>query len=442
MHKKKILVVDDHRDIRDLLSEILIDEGYEVEGAADFVSAQHALDNLKFNIVISDIWLEGSENDGMELLSHIVSNFPTVPVLMISGHGNIETAITAVRKGAYDFIEKPFQEEKLLLLIKRAIEQSQLVRENSELKKSRFIADELIGTSGVIKKLKQSVEVVAKTKSRVLITGGSGTGKGVLARMLHKYSSYSMGEFYMLPAAYMMVEELYRHISILNKMLEDDVKGVTLFVDELGEMPMDTQEHLLRFIQSSIDGDLGKIRIISSISSSAAELIKRGKLNESLFYRLSVVTLNQPSLSERVEDIASLINYYQKNILQRERMLSFSNEAMRALSHYSWPGNVNQLFNTIEWLCIMTKGRVVELEDLPQEVLNVTKNSNDNFSSEIMLKDLRDARLMFEKDYICNQLKKFDYNITKTASFIGMDRASLHRKIKDLDIRIYSNDKP
>lgn len=445
-----VLIIDDEADIRGIISDILEDEGFLTHQAKN---ASQALDYLKSNkapkAVILDIWLEGSDIDGIGLLKVIKSNHPNIPVIMISGHGNIEMAVKTIRLGAYDFIEKPFKGEKLVILLNRAIENSIITAQNNSLKQiSNFNAD-IIGKSKSITSLKSAALLAAPTNSRIFITGEIGTGKGVLARMIHNNSKREKHNFVVLHAA--------ASDKIESEIFGDSDKpgileacdGGTLFIDEISDLPFFIQSKLLNFLQHAsfqrLNSDINiksDVRIIAASSKNMESEIESGNFSESLFYRLNVIPLHIAPLRDRKEDIKLIAEY---SILQHSnsygRKINITEDAYTTLCTYDWPGNVRELINTIEWLFIMSQNSSSEIfaNNLPQAIVDAVQNKHSNLNpvtSEIISKKLKDARDLFEKEYILAQLSRFDNNISKTANFIGMDRTALHRKIKALDINI------
>lgn len=452
-----ILIVDDEQDIRDLISDILCDEGFKPRVASNSVSAIEAIKERVPSVVILDIWLQGSEMDGLGVLEAIKRKHPNVPVIMISGHGNIETAIHSIRLGAYDYIEKPFKEDRILRLVKRAVETAKLKNENEELKKGSY-ENPLIGDSSAIVALRQAIEKVAPTESRVMINGPAGCGKEVVARLIHQKSKRSNHPFIFLNASSVspekVEEELFGREEGVNN--GDDGKqgilerahGGTLFLDEVADMPLGTQGKILRILQEGSFERVGgnrriniDVRLISSTNKNLQTEIAEGRFREDLFYRLNVVPLKVPSLKERNGDILPLANYfitkYSENLGLPSKELSES--AIAAMEVYAWPGNIRQLRNIIEWLLIMTPedaGSVITSAMLPPELVSSNPMaSGNNNGADIMGLSLRDAREIFEKEYLSAQLSRFGGNVSKTASFVGMERSAFHRKLKSLGVK-------
>ncbi|MGM0560640.1 MAG: sigma-54-dependent transcriptional regulator [Pseudomonadota bacterium] len=453
-----ILIVDDEADIRLLIEGVLQDEGYETRSVAESDAAQESLRTRRPHLVILDIWLQNSRLDGLELLEAIEREHSGVPVVMISGHGTIETAVKAIKEGAYDFIEKPFKADRLLLVVERAIEASRLRRENEELRLRGVPETELIGKSSAINQLRQSVQKVAPTGSRVLVTGAAGTGKEVVARQLHANSRRANGPFIVLNCATMhpdrMESELFGQEGenglegSANKVgTFERAHGGTLFLDEVADMPLETQGKIVRVLQEQTFERVGgsrrvevDVRVIASTNRDLSELIGEGRFREDLYYRLNVVPLKVPSLRERREDIPHLSSYFMSRTSDNSGLpvREISEDAMAMLQTYDWPGNVRQLRNMIDWLLIMAPGSASEpitADMLPSEI--TAKSSavlSGASSSDILALPLRQAREKFEKQYLEAQINRFSGNISRTASFVGMERSALHRKLRLLGI--------
>jgi two-component system nitrogen regulation response regulator NtrX len=451
-----ILIVDDEADIRLLLAGVLKDEGYETREAADSTGALEAIARRRPSLVLLDIWLQGSALDGMQLLSLVKRDHPNLPVVMISGHGNVETAVAAIKEGAYDFIEKPFTADRLLLVIARAIEAMRLKRENDELRQRSGSDAELIGNCSIVAQLRQAIERVAPTGSRVLITGPAGSGKEVAARMLHRLSRRIDGPFVALNCATMhpdrLETELFGHeesdergpakIGTL-----EQAHGGTLLLDEVSDMPIETQGKIVRVLQEQTFNRVGgnrrvevDVRVIASTNRDLAQEIVQGRFRQDLYYRLNVVPLRVPSLKERREDIPLLAQF----LMGRAAELSgvparrFGEDALAVLQTYDWPGNVRQLRNVIDWLLIMTPGdhnEPIVARMMPPEIAGETSATLGAFGNgEIMSLPLREARELFERHYLDAQVARFGGNISRTAAFIGMERSALHRKLRALGI--------
>lgn len=454
---RDILIVDDEEDIRDLVSDILKDEGYVTRCVSNSIAALAAVEEHVPVAIILDIWLQGSELDGLGILENIKRKYPAVPVIMISGHGNIEMAVNSIKLGAYDYIEKPFKEERLLLVIKRAIENARLKRENAELK-SQVEADyELTGCSSAINQIRSVIDRVATTSSRVMITGPAGVGKEIVARMIHKKSKRAAEPFILLNAASISPSQVDKELFGSGQVASDGgnrslgllerANSGTLYIDEVSDLPMTAQSQLLRALQDKSferpgSGQVFKVdvRVVSSSICDLKEAIASGKLREDLFYRLNVVPIAIPALSERKEDIPLLC----KSLMKRSAKLlglptrEIKEEAIAVMQSYHWPGNVRQLKNIIEWLLIMTPSdSPITAAMLPPEIGvsgPAVIASQPGVNADVMSLPLRGAREVFERQYITAQLARFGNNISRTAQFIGMERSALHRKLKMLDV--------
>jgi two-component system nitrogen regulation response regulator NtrX len=449
----EVLVVDDEADIRELVSGVLEDEGYAVRTAADSNQTLDAFEERRPSMVLLDVWLQGSRLDGLQLLQEIKRRDPTVPVLMISGHGNLDTAVAAVREGAIDFIEKPFEAERLLYLVDRATDTERLRRENESLRRQVGHEEQLHGTSVAINTVRATLKRVAPTGSRVLITGPAGVGKEIAARMIHNWSPRAKSPFVVLPAAMMspdrVEEELFGSEAegMVRSGLLEHAHGGTLFLDEIADMPLTTQGKILRVLTDQSYHRIGgqrpvkvDVRVLSATSRNLSDEIAAGRFREDLFYRLNVVPVRIPPLRERREDIPEMVAYFLARFAAERHMAtpSISEEAMAALQAHDWPGNVRQLRNIIERTIILAPGdRVacIDVDLLPQEILeNQTAMGGPTAAVAIMGSPLREARESFEREYLKIQIRRFSGNISRTASFIGMERSALHRKLKALGI--------
>jgi two-component system nitrogen regulation response regulator NtrX len=450
-----ILIVDDEADIRELVAGILDDEGFSTRTARDSDSALTEVANRRPHLVFLDIWLQGSKLDGLQLLEQIKKDNPDLPVVMISGHGNIETAVAAIKRGAYDFIEKPFKSDRLILVATRALETSRLKREVRELKQLAPTASILTGHSPCMNQLRQTIERAAKANSRILIVGPSGAGKELAARTLHQHSTRTEGPFVVINAAAItperMEEELFgleaangeqRKVGAL-----EEAHGGTLFIDEIGDLPRETQNKILRVLVDQSFQRVGgatkvqvDVRIISSTARNLEEEIAAGRFREDLYHRLSVVPIRVPPLSERREDIPELIDYFMDQISTTTGLpkRQIGQDAMAVLQSHVWPGNVRQLRNNVERVMILAGGgpeAIITADMLPQDVGSmVPAMPNSNNGEHIMGLPLREAREVFERDYLIAQISRFSGNISRTAEFVGMERSALHRKLKALGV--------
>ncbi|PIR39262.1 MAG: sigma-54-dependent Fis family transcriptional regulator [Alphaproteobacteria bacterium CG11_big_fil_rev_8_21_14_0_20_39_49] len=454
-----VLVVDDEEDIRDLISDILKDDGFSPRVANDSKTAIEAVKERVPAAIVLDIWLQGSELDGLGILETVKSKYPNLPVIMISGHGNIETAINSIKLGAYDYIEKPFKEDRLLRLVKRAIETAKLKDENAQLKIRGGIENHLIGKSPAVTALKNAIDRVAPAESRIMIKGPAGCGKEVVARIIHQKSKRKNGPFVILNAASIspqrVEEELFGKEDATGIGLGENRKigtfekahGGTLFLDEIADMPLAVQGKILRILQESSFERLGgnrlvkvDVRVISSTNKDLQKEIEKGRFREDLFYRLNVVPLNVPALAERSGDLRPLCEYFVKRCADTLGVVprKISENAMAAMEVYDWPGNVRQLRNIIEWLLIMAPedpNEPITSSMLPPEILqNTPMSDSSGLSKDILGLPLRAAREVFEKQYLSSQLKRFGGNVSRTANFVGMERSAFHRKIKSLNV--------
>lgn len=458
----EILIVDDEADIRTLIQGILEDEGYTTRQAGNSKHAYERLSERVPDLVILDIWLQYSDHDGLKILETIKSQHPLLPVVMISGHGTIETAVTAIRHGAYDFVEKPFKADRLLLMIERALESARLKKENERLRKKTECSAELVGKSSVMDNMRAAIKRVAQTNSRVLLTGEPGTGKDISARLIHKLSQRSDKPFMVLNCATMLPDRLEMELfgneagaageSARAGVLEQAHEG-TLFLDEVADMPLETQGKIVRVLQEQKFQRLGgkdmmdaDVRIVASSNRNLEELINSGHFREDLYYRLNVVPLQMPALRNHPDDIPELAAYFVRSYSQQSGLpvIHFSEAALAALQTCTWPGNVRQLQNVVERMMIMATGMpvdsVIGTEHLPPEILSVngadgtTSRAGDDSPVNFMAVPLREAREIFEKEYLASQLRRFNGNISRTAQFIGMERAALHRKLKQLGL--------
>lgn len=449
-----ILIVDDEADIRDIVSGILSDEGHSTRTAKNSDEALAAIEARRPHLMFLDIWMQGSRLDGLQLLNVIKEHHPALPVVMISGHGNIETAVSAIRAGAYDFIEKPFKADRLVLVADRALEASRLKREVSELRSRAGAADRIVGKSSAMNQLRQVIERVAPANSRVLIAGAPGSGKELVARSIHEASGRAAGPFVVINAATITPEnmelELFgsegkdgrRKVGAL-----EEAHGGTLYIDEVADMPRETQAKILRVLVDQnfqrVDGATRvhvDVRIISSSSRDLGKAIAEGQFREELFHRLSVVPIAVPSLADRRDDIPELIEFFMDQVSQTTGMPRrvIGADAMAVLQSHDWPGNIRQLRNNVERLMILTAGdpeAEITAEMLPSEIgALVPATPNGAGGEKLMSLPLREAREVFEREYLVAQISRFGGNISRTAEFIGMERSALHRKLKSLSI--------
>lgn len=454
---KDILIVDDEADIRSLVSDILTDENYETRTAGTSDEALKAIAERVPNLLILDIWLQGSELDGLGILEMVKQKYPKMPVIMISGHGNIETAVSSIKMGAYDFIEKPFKEDRLLMIVERAIEHARLSRENEELKLRGVPEINFIGNSNSIQQLRSQIAKVAPTHSRVVITGEPGTGKELIARLIHNQSARKEGPFVVLNAADLTNDKVESELFGIEDSnpnggaekigLFEQAHGGTLFIDELADMPMPTQGRILRALQEQSFTRVGgekpvsvDVRVMAASNRDLIVEMEEGRLRKDLYYRLNVVPLKAPSLRERREDIPGLCQHFLKRASEISGLpvRNINDEALALLQAYEWPGNVRQLRNMMEWLLIMSSGdpqNALTPKQLPGELYESSPAMlSPEFNADVLSMPLREARELFERQYLSSQISRFGGNISRTSSFVGMERSALHRKLKLLGL--------
>ncbi len=458
-NKITILVVDDEQDICNMVSEILKDEGFKVFTAYGYDSALDVIKNENINLILTDIWMDNNTVAGLQLLEWSKKNNQLTPVIMMSGHGNIETAMKAAKSGAFDFIEKPFKSERLILLIEKALEDRILKIKIFDYETSENEKTELIGDSNLFKYVKSQLDKIVLSNSRVLLNGPSGSGKELIARWIHKNSERKNFPFIVASCATLSPERAEEVLFGWDKssnikndnesslgLFEQSNNG-TLFLDEICDLPLETQGKLVQVIQDQSFYKIGSnkkvsvdVRIISASNKDLSQSIKDGFLREDLFYRLSVVPIQIPSLSNRSEDVDLLIQHFVK-LLTKEfgsGKLNFSPESLVVLKSYDWPGNVRQLKNVLEWLIIMY-GQLEDLiilpSHLPPEIIGLNNSENKQNVNSLEL-SLKDARKLFETNYLKEQLNRFKGNIARTSTYIGMDRSALHRKLKELNINV------
>lgn len=449
-----ILVVDDEADIRDLVSGILEDEGHGARTAGDSDAALAAIAARRPSLVFLDIWLQGSKLDGLALLDVIHAQHADLPVVIISGHGNIETAVSAIKRGAYDYIEKPFKADRLVLIAERALEASRMRKELVDLKNKAGEIVGLIGSSGVMKQLRGAIERIAPTNSRVMIFGSSGVGKEQVARAIHAASLRAQGPFVALNAAAITPERMEHELFGIETVngtggkvgALEQAHGGTFYLDEIADMPRETQNKILRVLVDQTFERVGgstkvtvDVRILSSTARDLEVEIKEGRLREDLFHRLNVVPLRVPSLSERREDIPELVAHFlgQVSLSAGLPARCIGDDAMAVLQAHDWPGNLRQLRNNVERLMILAGGdpeATISAEMLPPEIGEFLPATPAQGAAQIMSLSLREAREVFEREYLQAQINRFGGNISRTAEFVGMERSALHRKLKSLGV--------
>jgi two-component system, NtrC family, nitrogen regulation response regulator NtrX len=450
-----ILIVDDEADIRELVAGILEDEGHGARMAGNSDEAIAAIEARRPQLVLLDIWLQGSKLDGLQLLEMIKKQHPNVPVVMISGHGNIETAVTAIKLGAYDFIEKPFKADRLILIAERALETSRLKREVQDLKTRSGAVNVMVGSSAAMSNLRRVIDKLGPANSRILISGPAGSGKELAARLIHEHSARAAGPFIVLNAPAMSPEGMEAELFGVEQATDrpgrigalEEAHGGTLYLDEVADMPRETQAKILRVLVDQnfqrVGGSLRvhvDVRIISSTSRDLGEAITEGRFREDLFHRLSVVPIRVPSLAERREDIPDLVQFFLESVAANMGVAprKVGGDAMAVLQSHDWPGNIRQLRNNVERLMILAIGdpnAEISASMLPAEVGALVPVVPSGIGGEKLLSlPLRDAREAFERDYLVAQISRFGGNISRTAEFIGMERSALHRKLKSLGV--------
>ena len=449
--KDNILIVDDEPDIRDTISAVLNDEGYETICASNAQEAQAIMYKELPSLIILDIWMRDSSMDGLSLLNWIKDSNPEIPILMISGHGTVEIAVNAIKAGAYDFIEKPFKSEKLIFMVSRALETSVLKKENAELKQQIRRPDMLVGKSSIINSIRQIIAKVSQTNSRVLILGSSGSGKEACARTIHQESPRRNSSFVHVNCSMISEEELFGYESKQNinrkkiGLFEKANRG-TLYLDEICDLSLELQSKIIHAVQQQLFKRIGgnyeisvDVRVISSSSKNIKQQIELGVLREDLYYRLGVVPIEMPDLKNHTQDIPDLVKYYMSSssAVLNKPIRILSDDAIASLQRYNWPGNLNELRNIIDWLLIMVPDSsegIISSDMLPPEINYVSLDDNLNSINQFLSLNLKEAREKFEKEYLKMQIERFGGNISRTSTFIKMERSALHRKLKNLEI--------
>ena len=445
----EILIIDDNADIRLILNELIKDSGYKTRLAANYNQALTEIDKKLPDVAIIDVKLDKGENDGIELLLHIKKKNKDIPVIIISGHANIEMAVNSLKSGAFEFIQKPFDKERLMNFVNRAVENYNLIKENKNLKSKLFHSYDLIGKSNNINSVKEQINKLALSESRIFISGPTGCGKELIARKIHKKSNRSTKPFVVINGALLDIkkyeEELFGEEKIDGSILYgalEKASGGVLLIDEVTEIPLETQSKILRVVIDQkfkrINGnhDINvDVRIICSSSKNIKNEIRNGNFREDLYHRINVFNINIEPLSKRVDDIPDLVEYFSKKMSDLYNLKNFVIKNNNYLLNYNWPGNVRELRNLIERIAILSPGADNDkVTDIIKESLS--KNVDDNFSvTDTLSVPLREARESFEKEYLISQLKKNGGNISKTAKFVGMERSALYRKLKLLGVK-------
>ena len=445
----EILIIDDNSDIRNIINDLIIDAGYKTRLAANYNQALNEIDKKLPDVAIIDVKLDKGDNDGLELLTHIKSKDKNIPVIIITGHANIEMAIKALKTGAFEFIEKPFNQERLLNFVNRAVENINLKNINKEFEHKLFYSYEIIGNSENIINIKDQINKISLSESRIFINGPTGSGKELIARKIHKGSKRNMGQFIILNGALLDIQKYERELfgeekengSILYGALEK-ASGGTLLIDEISEIPLETQSKILRVLIDQkfkrINGSHNvnvDVRIICSSSKNIKDEIKLGNFREDLYHRLNVFEINIQPLNKRISDIPLLVKYFSEKMTTNYNLKQLNVDTNNSyLLNYNWPGNVRELRNLIERIAILSPDSNEKISNIIKESLKSNESSIKSTENSLSV-PLKEARENFEKEYLTTQLKKFNGNISKTADFIGMERSALHRKIKGLGIK-------
>ncbi len=443
IENQNILIIDDEIDICKLISGVLEDEGYQTYNAQNSDSAISIISEDNIDLIILDVWLEGSKLDGIELLQEIHSRRPEIPIIIISGHGNIDTAVTAIKIGAYDYLEKPFKTERLMHTIKRASETYNLRQEITNIRNKSNYAIDYVGESNTVIQLNQSIDRLSDVKSRILITGGSGVGKELVARLIHNKSIRSKFLFTRLNARNINADEFQDKLCAAESRNDtsfiNELNGGTLFINEISELSAEAQQILLNLINNKYKIESLDFRVVASTSKDLKSYVSLGLFLDDLFNRISIEQIHIPSLIDRKEDIPPLVRYFIEDYASTTEIshnLSITDDALAILQSYSWPGNIKELRNCIERAILQLNSEneySITASHIPIEIRDNNPNITNN--NEVLISyNMRDARDLFERNYIVTQLARFNGNISKTSEFIGMERTALHRKLKYLGI--------
>ena len=445
----EILIIDDNSDIRTIINDLIIDAGYKTRLAANYNQALNEIDKKLPDVAIIDVKLDKGDNDGLELLSHIKTKDKNIPVIIITGHANVEMAIKALKAGAFEFIEKPFNQERLLNFVNRAVENINLKNKNKEFENKLFYSYELIGNSENIKNIKDQIKKISISESRIFINGPTGTGKELIARKIHKESKRQKGPFIILNGALLDKEKYELELfgeeksdgSISYGALEKSTGGI-LLIDEISEIPLVTQAKILRVLTDQkfkrIEGshDINvDVRVICASSKNIKKEIENGNFREDLYHRLNVFEINIQPLKNRISDIPLLVEYFSEKISTNYNLKKMNIDTNNNyLLNYDWPGNIRELRNLIERIAILSPDTSDKISNIIKESLKTPDTKSETAENSLSI-PLKEARVNFEKEYLTTQLKKFNGNISKTADFIGMERSALHRKLKGLGIK-------
>ena len=446
---KEILIIDDNADIRNIINDLIVEAGYKTRIAANYNQALTEIDKKLPDVAIIDVKLDKGDNDGLELLTHIKNKDNNIPVIIITGHANIEMAIKALKAGAFEFIEKPFNQERLLNFIDRAIENINLKNKNKELENKLFFSYDLIGNSDNIQNIKNQIEKISISESRIFINGPTGSGKELISRKIHKKSKRRSGPFVVLNGALLDIKKYELELfgeekdngSISYGALEKATSGI-LLIDEISEIPLETQSKILRVLIDQkfkrINGNhdiIVDVRVICTSSKNIKREIEIGNFREDLYHRLNVFEINVEPLKEKISDIPYLVEYFSEKISSNYNLKRLKIDTNnKYLIQYDWPGNVRELRNLIERIAILSPNSEEKISDIIKESLKTPEFNNTTTETSLSV-PLKEARENFEKEYLTTQLKKFNGNISKTADFIGMERSALHRKLKNLGIK-------
>lgn len=441
MSDNKVLIVDDEKDIRDLTSDILQEEGFHCVSAKNSDEVFKSIEKQLPDLILLDIWLQGSNLDGLGILEVLKSKYPGIPVIMISGHGTVETAVNSIKMGASDYIEKPFTSDKLTITVKRVFENIKLRKENKALRKKIIDRSDLVGSSEKVKEMQAMIDKLAPVSSKVMIHGFIGSGRELVAKLIHRKSPRSKFPFVKLNSAVLLNDKVAKSVfgDGTSNIMSVANKG-TLFINEVGSVPLSAQHALLKMIKEQGDSK-GKydVRIIASTSRNLKQEVKDGNFLQDLYYRLNAVSFTVPTLKERIEDLPELCEHFIRHFEKKSNLpgKNIDRKVLEILYEYSWPGNIKQLKNVIEWLMLeaAVKGcEEITTNMLPSNILNNGDPTVFDVDVDSMSMPLRQARELFEKKYLSAQMARFNNNISKTSAFVEMERSALHRKLKLLDI--------